>query len=81
MKIKKTPRIRLEKCVITSQAYLASSQKDVVVEKEISTSLVASSQQDVTIENSSQPGTKNKRVRDTTSPSKIFIRKKKVKTT
>ena len=58
-----------------------SSQNDVVVEMEINTSLVASSQKDVTIENSSQPGTHHKRVMDTSSPNKTFIRKKKVKTT
>ncbi|MGI4673388.1 hypothetical protein ACR2XN_28390, partial [Klebsiella pneumoniae] len=69
-----------EKCV-NQPSHPTSSQKAVVVEKEISTSLVTSSQKDVTIENSSQPGTQHKRVRDTSSPNKTFIRKKKVKTT
>ncbi|KAK1388363.1 hypothetical protein POM88_016541 [Heracleum sosnowskyi] len=61
-----------------------SSQKDTVVENESHTSLVASSQKDVTIEKSSQPGTQNKRDRDTSSPkdmSKTYVMRKKAKTT
>ncbi|KAK1375405.1 hypothetical protein POM88_031598 [Heracleum sosnowskyi] len=61
-----------------------SSQKDELVEKEVHTSLVASSKKDFTIEKSSQPGTQNKRDRDTRSPksiSKAYERRKRVKTT
>ena len=44
------------------------SQQTLVINKEISTTLVSSSQKDATIETRSQPGAQAKRVRDISSP-------------
>ena len=58
-------------------SHSAVSQKTVEINKELSSSLVTSSQKDATIKNSPQPGTQEKRGRDTNSPVKAFERKKK----
>ena len=78
-----TPQDKVGEVSGTPASQATVSQKTVVVQKESNTSLVASSQKGATIENSPQPGTQNKRGRDTeatNSPIKAFSRKKKVKT-
>ena len=55
-----------------------SSQKDVVINMEVNTSLMTFSQKDGTIENSSPPRAHNKRARDTSqTPPKTFSRRTK----
>ena len=61
-------------------SHSAVSQKTAEVNKELNSSIVTSSQKDAIIENSPQPGTQQKRGRDTNSPAKAYVRKK-VKTT
>ncbi|KAK1372999.1 hypothetical protein POM88_029192 [Heracleum sosnowskyi] len=66
------PKNKVGEVSATQTSHHVSSQKDTLVQKEVSSFLVASYQKDVTIETSSQPGTHSKRVRDTPSQKKHF---------
>ena len=67
----RNPKDKVGELSVSQPSHTVSSQKGTAAEKEISSLLVTSSQKDVTIEKSSQPGTQNKRGRDTTSPKSI----------
>ena len=76
---KRNPKNKDGEMSVPKPSHTTVSQQTVVINKEISTSLVSSSQKDVTIEISSQPGAQVKRVRDTSSP-QTYARKKRSKT-